>query len=198
MSESSDKSNASDSEIDESSIEDELLDEDEVMSRLGAAAVGLEDSFAFGNKLPISSIVIKYLNTDLKTTNSLTLPSEMFKYNKETKTAAPTPEYTAFIDACEVSPFGDGKETRFDPNVRKALHIPSSRIVSIQGFSSDFIINDIHQALFPAEEKVHAELLKVNVYLDGGFFAAHRDTPRNINSVGSLVVALPCAHSGNN
>ena len=127
--------------------------------------------------------------------NSLMLPQQMYTFNNETKKAEPTPEYASFIEACEDSPFGDGKETRYDSTVRKALHIPPSRIVSIEGFSPDDIIEEITTALFPCEHGIHAELLKVNVYREGGFFVAHRDTPRDINSVGSLVVALPCAHA---
>ena len=59
------------------------------------------------------------------------------------------------------------------------------------------LLHDIQQALFPSETNgIRAELLKINIYSEGGHFVAHRDTPLSKASVGSLVVALPSAHAG--
>ncbi len=46
------------------------------------------------------------------------------------------------------------------------------------------------------ESSIRAELLKLNIYPEGGHFVAHRDTPKSADSVASLVVVLPTAHVG--
>ena len=51
-------------------------------------------------------------------------------------------------------------------------------------------------ALLPMETSIRAELLKLNIYPEGGHFVAHRDTPMSAESVASLVVVLPTAHIG--
>ena len=61
----------SDLNVEKSKDKLEILDEDEVLSRLGSAAIGLEDSFAFGNKVPTLPIVITYENKNSKTNNTL-------------------------------------------------------------------------------------------------------------------------------
>ncbi|MSU36372.1 MAG: 2OG-Fe(II) oxygenase [Pedosphaera sp.] len=44
--------------------------------------------------------------------------------------------------------------------------------------------------------KVSAELYKLLVYDQGGFFVAHRDTEKAEGMFGTLVVVLPSAHRG--
>ena len=38
--------------------------------------------------------------------------------------------------------------------------------------------------------------VQLNVYAEGDFFKAHIDTPHGTDMLGSLVVCLPCAHTG--
>jgi len=59
----------------------------------------------------------------------------------------------------------------------------------------------IHRTLGPQYATILAQLYKLNVYREGGFFNAHKDTlipsahPRE-TMFGSLVVTLPVAHTG--
>lgn len=41
-----------------------------------------------------------------------------------------------------------------------------------------------------------AQLLKLNIYPEGGMFTPHRDTPLSERTLGSLVVTLPLRHAG--
>lgn len=46
------------------------------------------------------------------------------------------------------------------------------------------------------EKRIKAELYKLNVYDQGSFFKAHKDTPRGTDMIGSLVIIYPPAHEG--
>lgn len=44
--------------------------------------------------------------------------------------------------------------------------------------------------------EIYADLYKLNSYSEGGFFKAHRDTPKGNNHIGTIVVGLPSIYSG--
>lgn len=98
-------------------------------------------------------------------------------------------------ERCEVAPFGDGERTRVDPAVRDALRLRSRGDTQVAGFSPSEVLPEIERVLCPHEE-LEARLLDVHVYAPGGRFARHWDTPRDVDAVGTLVVALPVAHAG--
>ena len=50
--------------------------------------------------------------------------------------------------------------------------------------------------LVPDEDAITAELHKLNIYSAGGHFKAHKDTPRDEDQFGSLVVCLPVPFEG--
>jgi len=50
--------------------------------------------------------------------------------------------------------------------------------------------------MFDDDQTVTAELHKLNVYQKDGFFLSHRDTPRNQEMFGSLVICLPIMFTG--
>ena len=54
----------------------------------------------------------------------------------------------------------------------------------------------VRAALGLPEGKLTAVLDKMLVYAPGQFFAPHQDSERADDMIGSLVVELPCAHSG--
>ena len=93
------------------------------------------------------------------------------------------------------APFGDGKKTRYDPSVRKALQLKAEKgKLRVENFdpASAGILDEIRRQLLPQSAKaVTAELYAANVYLGGGHFAPHKDTPRGENMFGTLVVCLP-------
>jgi hypothetical protein len=99
------------------------------------------------------------------------------------------------LEHCKPAPFGDGKKTRYDRNVRDALQLKAERGgFSIEGFEpqSAGILKKIQRELIPHDPNpISAELYTVNVYTDGGHFAPHKDTPRGNDMFGTLVVCLP-------
>lgn len=104
-------------------------------------------------------------------------------------------ELKALLEHCKPAPFGDGKNTRYDRNVRDALQLKAEGGgFSIEGFDPESagILKEIQQELVPHDPNpISAELYTVNVYGDGGHFAPHKDTPRGKDMFGTLVVCLP-------
>lgn len=97
----------------------------------------------------------------------------------------------------EPAPFGDGARTREDPKVRRATRVRARGAVRVHGFEprASGVLDEVEQALSP-REKLTATLLDVHVYGKGGHFVRHKDTPRDLDMVGTLVVGLPIPHRG--
>lgn len=99
------------------------------------------------------------------------------------------------LSHCKLAPFGDGKTTRYDRRVRDAFQLKAEGgAFSIEGFDPESagILDKIRRELVPHHPNpISAELYAVNVYLDGGHFASHKDTPWGGDMFGSLVVCLP-------
>jgi len=97
------------------------------------------------------------------------------------------------------APYGRGEATILDESVRKVWQLPPDRVrlggkswaVNFQG-----ILNQVVAGLGCEGMAVTAELYKLLVYDEGGFFLAHRDTEKVNGMFGTLVVGLPSAHRG--
>jgi hypothetical protein len=101
--------------------------------------------------------------------------------------------------AAERAPYGRGDQTLVDEDVRKVWQIAPERI-SLGGAGWE---RSLRELLAQAASdlgcdpgKVAAELYKMLIYDEGGFFAAHRDTEKSPGMFGTLVVSLPSAHEG--
>jgi hypothetical protein len=111
-------------------------------------------------------------------------------------------ELKVLLEHCKPAPFGDGKKTRYDRNVRDALQLKAEQGgFSIEGFDPESagILKKIQRELVPHDPNpISAELYSVNIYTGGGHFAPHKDTPRGSDMIGTLVVCLPSQfRSGN-
>src|SRR5258708_6316395 len=108
-------------------------------------------------------------------------------------------ELKPLLEHCQPAPFGDGKKTRYDRNVRDAFQLKAERGgFSIEGFDPESagILKKIQRELVPHDPNpVSAELYTINVYSEGGHFAPHKDTPRGNDMLGTLVVCLPSQFS---
>ncbi len=103
------------------------------------------------------------------------------------------------IKSATRAPYGRGEETILDESVRKVWQIPAER-VSLGGKSWEATFRQILDrtvaGLGCGKAKVTADLYKLLVYEEGGFFKAHRDTEKQDGMFGTLVVVLPAPHSG--
>src|SRR5450432_2004047 len=87
----------------------------------------------------------------------------------------------------EVAPFGQGGKTKVDAKVRQAHRLVARGKARIGGFDPKSVLGEIEAALSPREH-LDAALTDVLVYPAGGHFASHKDTPRDADLVGTLVV----------
>lgn len=96
--------------------------------------------------------------------------------------------------------FGDGNETKVDASVRDGACIRAKDAgLSLEGFdpATNGVLEAARQTLMPnATAPLRAELYALNLYETGGHFAAHKDTPRGADMVGTLVACLPFSFEG--
>ena len=99
----------------------------------------------------------------------------------------------------EQAPHGKGMETIVDKSVRNTLQVDPSKI-TIQNPAWDPCLKKlVHQAaesLGVSPSLVKAELYKLLLYEEGGFFKKHRDTEKAKGMFATLVVQLPSKFTG--
>ena len=99
------------------------------------------------------------------------------------------------LEHCKPAPFGAGKKTRYDRTVRDAVQLKAENGgFAVENFDPESagVLKEIQRELVPYDPNpITAELYTVNVYMDGGHFAPHKDTPRGSDMFGTLVVCLP-------
>ena len=103
------------------------------------------------------------------------------------------PDVKVLLEEAKPAPFGKGEQTVFDESVRKGLQIPASEL-HIENL--DYLVPEDIDYLVPNNYKFHAKLYKMHIYLPGGHFELHRDTPHAANHLATLVVALPSCFQG--
>ncbi|ESK89105.1 hypothetical protein Moror_5278 [Moniliophthora roreri MCA 2997] len=101
---------------------------------------------------------------------------------------------------CEAASFGVGSQNVLDDTYRKALKLDASRFATSFDLCNTDILQRIQSHLVDTDtilrRHIRAERYKLNVYEEGAFFKAHRDTPRAENMFASLVVVFPVTHKG--
>ncbi|KAF8636135.1 hypothetical protein AX17_003767 [Amanita inopinata Kibby_2008] len=102
-------------------------------------------------------------------------------------------------DACDPATFGRGHEDVYDESYRKAGKLGSEAFRPTFDPTNLGLIHVLRQTLLrglQAERHIRAELYNINVYGEGSFFKAHKDTPRGEQMFGSLVIFYPTPHEG--
>jgi hypothetical protein len=102
------------------------------------------------------------------------------------------------IALAERAPFGRGEQTLVDTEVRRAWQIAADRVrIGGQGWSQTLagLVERVAQGL-GVDGPVEAELYKLLVYEQGGFFVGHRDTEKAAGMFATLVVVLPSTFTG--
>lgn len=103
------------------------------------------------------------------------------------------------IEEAERAPYGRGKDTILDTSVRKVWQIEAKQVsISSNAWQSSFdnVLEEVKKGLGCSDYAIKAELYKLLIYDEGGFFLSHRDSEKDQGMFGTLVVALPSNHSG--
>jgi hypothetical protein len=101
---------------------------------------------------------------------------------------------------CRPAPFGVGRKTHHDRRVRDGGQL-LARGGALRASGLDLngtgILTEIRRTLCPGDDQnPEAELYALNVYGARGHFVAHKDTPRDPDVFGTLVVCLPVPFRG--
>ena len=104
----------------------------------------------------------------------------------------------AILQASEPAPYGLGEATVLDPAVRRCGQIAASHVEAEDPRWTAVLATIVHEARreLGVPGPIRAELYKLLVYAPGDFFTGHRDSEKADRMFGTLVVALPSAHSG--
>ena len=162
------------------------LTHEEHLQEIADAADSLESQFIVtGKNAPAEGSV--FTVKVLRTGTTVQLPVSQ----REINGGALAP----LITEAKPSPFGMGGETVVDPSVRNASHLFEDDI-EVGGIPLADILEHVRATLVPDEDAITAELHKLNIYTAGGHFKQHKDTPRDEQQFGSLVVCLPVPFKG--
>ncbi len=106
----------------------------------------------------------------------------------------------ALLKVASPAPFGRNGETVFDPEIRKAFEIPSSRLpkdlLEALALDSRRDMQDMEMAMKPVYKNWTYRLYKIHMYGPGGKFEDHVDTLHRNNHVATIVLSLPSKHDG--
>ncbi len=103
------------------------------------------------------------------------------------------------IKVAHKAPFGKGSQTVLDPTVRSAWEIDASEITFTNPEWKQFIASIIEKVkpdLGIEKHSVSANLYKLLIYEEGGFFLAHKDSEKEKGMFGTLIIGLPSKHTG--
>lgn len=99
------------------------------------------------------------------------------------------------VERCAPAPFGQGRKTRYNRDVRNALQLKAEGdAFTVLNFdpAAAGILDQVRRQLLPQDPApLTAELYNLNIYASDGHFVPHKDTPRDSDMIGTLVVCLP-------
>ncbi|KAK0434257.1 uncharacterized protein EV420DRAFT_1683825, partial [Desarmillaria tabescens] len=103
-------------------------------------------------------------------------------------------------EAADAAGFGLGNQNTFDETYRKSKELNTSRFACNFDPRTMKIFDQVQTDLIEGDDEIEKvlrpELYKLNIYSEGDFFKAHKDTPRAQNMVGSMVIVFPTVHKG--
>ena len=105
----------------------------------------------------------------------------------------------AIAGVAEQAPYGKGEQTIVDREVRDVLQVnPGNFQLSGKTWPETLrkITDEVARDLACTDFEVEAELYKILLYQEGGFFVNHRDTEKSGGMFGTLVISLPSVHKG--
>ncbi|TDL27746.1 hypothetical protein BD410DRAFT_835057 [Rickenella mellea] len=99
---------------------------------------------------------------------------------------------------CDPATFGANQQDVLDETYRKAGKMDTDRFSLNMCPERSGLAHVVKMGLLGLrdERSIKLEMYKLNVYGEGSFFKAHKDTPHGDTMFGSLVIVLPSLHQG--
>jgi hypothetical protein len=111
----------------------------------------------------------------------------------------PLAQTHALIKQATRAPYGQGEQTILDESIRKVWQLPPQQVqIGGKSWQASFatIRERVAAGLGCEGPGISAELYKLLIYDQGGFFRAHRDTEKAEGMFGTMVLVLPSPHAG--
>ena len=105
----------------------------------------------------------------------------------------------ALINKAHKAHFGKGSKTVLDTNVRSAWEIDAEDLTFNGNGWDGFLkkaLNHIKPDLGIEDYSISASLYKMLIYEKGDFFLPHKDSEKEKGMFGTLIIGLPCKHTG--
>ncbi|MCA1763868.1 MAG: 2OG-Fe(II) oxygenase, partial [Flavobacteriales bacterium] len=105
----------------------------------------------------------------------------------------------ALIKVARQAPFGKGRETIVDTEVRSVHEIDADRLAFANPEWDRFLakaIENVKSDLGLEDSTVKPHLYKLLIYRDGDFFLPHKDSEKEKGMFGTLIIGLPAQHTG--
>lgn len=105
----------------------------------------------------------------------------------------------ALILLAHKAPFGKGSQTIYDDTVRSCWEIDADKLSLSNPAWTKFLgkaISNIKSDLGLEGYAIAAHLYKLLIYEEGDFFLPHKDTEKEKNMFGTLIVGLPSQYTG--
>ena len=157
-----------------------------VISHLGKLAESVECHFSCGGVISqVSSVVVDYKK----------LSGEWSTKPLQLTAGLADESIQEFLASCSTASFGIGSKTVVDKTYRDALALKPESFHTSFELANTSILSQVAR-IMSVGSSIRAEIYKLNVYLTGGHFKSHVDTPRSEDMFGSLVVCLPSYFKG--
>ncbi len=105
----------------------------------------------------------------------------------------------ALIQLAQKAPYGKGGKTLLDNSVRSVWEIDVNNLHftgNKWGIFLESLLSEIKPQLGIEDYVISAHLYKMLIYEKGGFFLPHKDTEKEKGMFATLVIGLPCKHTG--
>jgi hypothetical protein len=110
-----------------------------------------------------------------------------------------TMQAKALIQLAHKAPFGKGGQTTYDGTVRSCWEIDADKLSLGNPAWTKFLnkaISNIKVDLGLEDSTIAAHLYKLLIYEEGDFFLSHKDTEKEKDMFGTLIVGLPSRYTG--
>lgn len=105
----------------------------------------------------------------------------------------------ALINKAHKAPFGKGSKTILDSSVRSGWEIDAENLTFTGNGWEGFLkkaLDHIKPDLGIEDYNISASLYKMLIYEKGDFFLPHKDSEKEKGMFGTLIIGLPCKHTG--
>ncbi len=139
------------------------------------------------------------INGEMNEVSFINHDNEFYSFPMDEFQSVKLETYQHLFDKSSKATFGLNNEHVLDEDYRKAKTLKTEEFVTT--FDTNKVMKEAIALFEPKDDRgeyLSIERYRLNMYSQGGMFKAHKDTPRDTEFIGTLVVCLPYAFTGGN